>query len=133
MTLYELIGKISRILTPETDEFYHYVLHTSDDNGGFLRTRYCWWDKPLQDYKIPDMEKALVCFRYPFVESDLTKDRKETRVKLQLFYYFSSEGWKGDVIWSMQLGYGIPYLFDLKEMTYRVVPDGELGELPPIW
>lgn len=38
MTLYELIKQVSQILTPQTDDFYNYVLYTSDDNGGFLRT-----------------------------------------------------------------------------------------------
>lgn len=50
MTLYELLKQISNIITPENDVFYRYAIYTSDDNGGFLRTRYCWrLDKPVKD------------------------------------------------------------------------------------
>jgi len=42
MMLHDLLRQVSEILTPETGSFYGYLLHTSDDNGGFLRTRHCW-------------------------------------------------------------------------------------------
>ena len=54
MQLYELIRKVSDILTPETDVFYN------DDNGGFLRTRYCWWDRCVKDRSLDDEYKKVL-------------------------------------------------------------------------
>lgn len=39
MTLYQLLARISDIITPQDDTFFKYAIYTSDDNGGFLRTR----------------------------------------------------------------------------------------------
>ena len=52
MDLYTLLNNISVIVTPNTDYFYEYALHTFDNNGGFLRTRYCWWDKCLENHEL---------------------------------------------------------------------------------
>ncbi len=42
MTRYEFLHRISEILVPEKSEgFFQYLLHSSDDDGDFLRTRYC--------------------------------------------------------------------------------------------
>ena len=49
MDLHMLLDRVSKILTPNTDYFYTYALHTFDNNGGFLQTRYCWWEKCLEN------------------------------------------------------------------------------------
>ena len=69
MRLYELLEQVSDILTPQTHSLYEYLLHTSDDNG-FLRTRYCYWDEPVPDHSIPNLEQVLICFRWPYSEGD---------------------------------------------------------------
>ena len=90
MTFYELILQISEILTPETNSFYDYILHSCDDNGGFLRTRWCRWEKVLPDFEVQTQEKTLICFRKPFHEGDAYYQKEEyavhTLVKMQLFY-----------------------------------------------
>ncbi|MGN0691926.1 MAG: hypothetical protein ACI4K7_06235, partial [Oscillospiraceae bacterium] len=90
MQLYELIQKVSDILTPETNAFYTYVLHTSDDDGGFLRTRYCWWDKCVKDRVLDDddYKKVLVASGRPIDINHLT--RHDTKyVKLQFEYRYT--------------------------------------------
>ena len=117
MTLYELIARISAILTPETGSFYQYVLHSSDDNGGFLRTRFCLWDRPVPDREIPPLEGALVCFRKPFCED---YGEGTGRVQLQLFYQNQEDnGFYAS--WSKDMGFGVPYLFDLREKSVRIL------------
>ena len=56
MDLYTLLHKISKIITPNTDYFYEYALHTFDDNYGFLRTRYCWLDNCLKNRNLRKFE-----------------------------------------------------------------------------
>ena len=96
------------------------MLHTFDDDGGFLRTRHCYWDKPVPNHNVPDLEKVLVCFREEYHEGDKYIEKsifgKETLVKIQLFY---CEYDADDVKWSSCVGYGIPYEIDLHTKTYH--------------
>ena len=104
MTLYDLVECISKAITPKTNSLYNYVLHTSDDDGGFLRTRYCYSDKPVKDIEIKNMDKAIVCFRKRFIEGDkYYSDKHNTLIKMQLFYYCNDI--EEDIKWSQSLGY----------------------------
>ena len=120
MTLYELIKSISAIITPETDEFYEYVIHTSDDNGGFLRTRYCWWDKCVEDHRIcSDFKKVLVTSKTEIDVNNFKKlkDGEYTIVKMQISYDEPNASIE-DADWDSQLGYNYIYIFDLVSNTY---------------
>lgn len=129
MRLYDLLEQVSDILTPQTNSLYDYMVHTLDDDGGFLRTRFCYWDKPVPNLRIKDLNEVLICFRQPFQEGDpyyeterygenLQFEQKNTLVKMQLFY---SEGdMDGDIEWSRQLGYPIAYIIALTDRTYEV-------------
>lgn len=121
MTLYDLIKKVSLIITPETDAFYEYVLHTSDNNGGFLRTRYCWWDSPVNNFDLGDRHynKVLVTMKAPFVEENLCK-RPDTLAKIQ-FDYGETDAMLSDADWDAELGYNYVYLFDLNNSTYEMI------------
>lgn len=119
MQLYELIKKVSRILTPETDHFYNYILHTSDDDGGFLRTRYCWWDKCLEDKQLDDeYKKVMVTSRHP-IDLDALTDENATYVKLQFHYRYNGEVDEFAEI-DVELGYSYIYIFDLENGTFTV-------------
>ena len=85
MTLHQLLKQISNIITPHNDAFYRYAIHTSDDNGGFLRTRYCWWlDRPLKDRELGDgFEKVLVTAKQEINVDDFLLET-DTLVKMQI-------------------------------------------------
>ena len=96
MTLYELIQKISAILTPDTGYFYEYCMHHCDDDGGFLRSRYCYRDKPLKDCTLREPKhKAVVCY----TSDEMIEEEMEV---------------------SCNLGYTISYVFDLDSGTYTI-------------
>ncbi len=124
MRLYELLEQVSDILTPQTHSLYDYMIHTSDDNGGFLRTRYCYWEEPVPDRSVADLEKVLICFREPFAEGDsYYKDRqygdawqKETLVKMQLFYS-SDDDMESAIEWSLLFPYPEICIVDLQSKT----------------
>lgn len=128
MRLYELLKQISDILTPSTHSFYDYMLHTFDDNGGFLRTRFCYREKCLADREVEDLEQVLICFREPFEEGDeyYRKSRfgngeggetPDTLVKMQLFYYDCGD-MQREIEWSRLFPYPEACIVNLKEGTY---------------
>ena len=121
MTLYDLIKRVSLIITPESDAFYEYVLHTSDNNGGFLRTRYCWRDIPVDNIDLGGRHynKVLVTMEAPFVEENLCKC-SETLVKMQ-FDFADTDATLNDADWDAELGYNYVYLFDLDNSTYQMI------------
>ena len=120
MTLYTLLKQISDILTQEDDSFYKYAMYTSDDDGGFLRTRHCWWpDKPVKDLNLGDgFEIVMVTAKNEIDIVDL-KDESDTLVKLQITYSQKKAAIE-DADWDAQLGYCYVYLFDLKNHTYTM-------------
>lgn len=129
MTLYELLKQISDILTPQTHSLYDYMIHTFDDNGGFLRTRWCYWDDPVPDFPVADLNEVLICFRHPFREGDpyykterygetFQYERKNTLVKMQLFY--AAGNMDDDIAWSCQFPYTEAYIINLMNRTFEV-------------
>ena len=129
MTLYELLEQISDILTPQTHSLYDYMLHTFDDDGGFLRTRYCYSDNPVPDFRVADQDNVLICLRKPFKEGDpyyeterfgenLQYEQKNTLVKMQLFY--TPDNMEDDIEWSRLFPYPEACIIDLKTKTFEV-------------
>ena len=121
MRLYELLEQVSNILTPRTHSLYEYMLHTFDDDGGFLRTRYCYWEKTLQDFEIEDLKKILICFKNDFKEGETYFENEDTsgkitKVKMQLFYCEYSDD---DIRWSYELNFSFPYEINLEEKTFK--------------
>lgn len=119
MQLYDLIKKVSLIITPETDDFYNYVLFSSDDNGGFLRTRYCMCEKPLKDRTLRGDYKKVLVASEQIIDVGKLKCRNGTPVKLQ-FEYWNTNPTFDDAEFDLQLGYCYVYLFDLEAGKYRV-------------
>ena len=120
MTLYELLKKISNIITPQNDAFFRYAIYTSDDNGGFLRTRYCWWlDRPVKDRELGNgFETVLVTAKQEISVDDLGVET-DTLVKMQITYS-EKKATIEDADWDTQLDYCFVYLFDLTKDTYTV-------------
>lgn len=128
MQLYELIKKVSDILTPETDVFYNYVLHTSDDNGGFLRTRYCWWDRCVKDRSLDDEYKKVLVTSVRPIDADTLAElvrNKKSHLRLQ-FQYWCADPTVDDADVDVELGYCYVYIFDLEQgnftMEHRKIP-----------
>ena len=120
MTLYELLKEISDILTPDNNAFFDYAIYTSDDNGGFLRTRYCRRkDNPLIDIDLGDgYETVLVTSKNEINTADL-KDESNTLVKMQITYS-NHNATPNDTEWDITLDYCYVYIFDLKTKTYTM-------------
>ncbi len=120
MTLYELLKEISDILTPNDNAFFDYAIYTSDDNGGFLRTRYCWWkDRPILDKNIGEVyETVLVTSKNKINTADL-KDESNTLVKMQITYSNPNAA-QNDAEWDITLDYCYVYIFNLKAQTYTM-------------
>ena len=121
MTLYGLLRAVSAILTPEDDAFFTYAVHTFDDDGGFLRTRWCWWeDRPLADRPLPgEIRTVLLTARAPIVPEDLRR-RPETRAKLQLSYVLT-DATAADADWDVAVGYPYVYLIDLAAGRFEMI------------
>lgn len=118
MTLYDLILNVSQIITPDTNAFYHYILYTSDDNGGFLRTRYCWSSLPIADRSFRyDYKKIMVTAKSPLTE-EVFVQTPETNAKIQFSYGIMNPS-ISDAEWDAQLGYRHVYIFDLIKKTYE--------------
>ena len=119
-TLYTLIREISEIITPDSDEFFNYVINTSDDNGGFLRTSYCWKNTPLKDRSLGRRvyKSLMVTMKQPFKEEELYH-KPDTLVQLQLDYVNTEASFE-DAEWDIQSGYIYVYIFNLEQKSFVV-------------
>ena len=125
MYLYELLKEVSKIITPVDDSFFNYALHTFDNNGGFLRTRYCWFDNCLEDQKISkkDYRVILLTAREPFTKDDFKSLRpfEETKVKMQLDYCNKDATFDYEsIFFDLQNDYTYIYLIDLINKTIQM-------------
>lgn len=108
MTLYDALAKANRQITPESNLFFFYVIKTSDDNGGFLRTCYCEKMRNLKDREIEDIGFIVVGSQQPITEESLlrcfTHTGIRTEIKLQIYYGLISSADEGMAI-NKNLGY----------------------------
>ncbi len=120
MSLYELLKQMSNIITPENDAFFRYAIYTSDDNGGFLRTRYCWWlDRPIKDRELGDGFKTILVTAKQEINANDLNNETDTLVKMQITYS-QKEATIEDADWDTQLNYCYVYIFDLTNGTYTM-------------
>ncbi|MGN0649710.1 MAG: hypothetical protein ACI4KM_04670 [Oscillospiraceae bacterium] len=117
MTLHELLRRVADIVLPNSG-LYEYMLHTFEDIGGCLRTRYCWLDKELEDYELGSKRFVLLAAADEIRPEQLT-DRENTRAKFQLSYYDDCEI---DTEWERELGYCHCYIADIEsgKFTLRI-------------
>lgn len=145
-TLYEMLRKTAEILTnnKNTELLYDYFIHAMDDDGGFLRTRWVYWeDKPLKDFELREAPCILlVALETPFdfenntdyyktetrtgmAENEngelekVTITNRITRFGMQVFYTDKSDGecFSSNADWSGQVGYPYPVRIDLEHGT----------------
>ena len=98
MTTYDLYKKISNILAPTNNrELFDYIIHATDNYGGFLRSRFCRADVTLPNKKCGEIKTVLVALAEPFDFStrDYYKERGallHTRLKMQIYLCDLSDG-----------------------------------------
>ena len=140
MTFFELLHKTAEILAGDNaDKFFDYIIHSMDDDGGFLRTRWKRTDKTLHDADYRDEPKIiLAALRSPFdLKHDTEYYEEETSsfededhktvtitetltvLKMQIFYYDLSDkdGFADECKWSACVGYPYPIRIDLERGT----------------
>lgn len=116
MTLYELLKDICSVIRPESGDLYNYMLHTFDDNGGFLRTRYCYWQEPLKDKEVRKSYKSVLVAAESPIETRTVEI--EATLKMQLDYSLTEAGFE-DAEYEVELGYNYVYVIDLGAKTYN--------------
>lgn len=108
MTLYDALAKANKEITPDSNLFFFYVLKTSDNNGGFLRTCYCEKQHTLKDREIEDIGFIVVGSQQLIAEEHLlncfTRIGIKTNLKLQIYYGMVSSAEEG-VELNERLGY----------------------------
>ena len=62
-----ILSAYSILAKNNADELFEYTIHSMDYNGGFLRSRYCYWEKTLSNFECgDDLKTILVTLRMPF-------------------------------------------------------------------
>lgn len=123
--IYDFYRKLARILAKEnSEELFNYIIHAMDDNGGFLRSRYCYWSKELPNRKVDkEFKRVLVALDNPFdlmsstnyYEDDDVHQGSSTVLKMQIVYSELSEDEKfADAVkWSADDGFPYPIKVDI--------------------
>ena len=130
MSIQEFLKKVAeRYCEPRAEELYDYFLHAMDDDGGFLRTRWCYWDEGLKDFSVSDrIHTVLITAREAYDLLHMKyyecgecpwENYLLTNLKIQIFYYDESDpsARSEDIKWSETVGYGYPTLLELKEIS----------------
>ena len=122
MQLHELIKALSDIITPKSGKFNEYVLHTSQDNADFLRTREKWSEEVLPDKQIKEGYKGvIVTTSEPLEVSQLVKTEDLVNPIHMQISYGDTELHLENAIWDITMGYQYIYIFDLETNTYSQV------------
>ena len=131
---YDFYRKVAKILAKDNSEaLFDYIIHAMDDDGGFLRSRWCYWaDKTLENYKGCDnINTALITLNHPFdfeeeieyyVKDDFTNELLP-RFKMQLYLedISSEERFMEEVNWSSAVGFPYPIKIDMINETYEIL------------
>lgn len=130
MTTYELYKKIAHILAPDNNRaLFDYILHATDNYGGFLRSRFCRADVTLPNKKCGEIKTVLVALAEPFDFSTREYYRESgsvypyTVLKMQICLCDLSEGEKFRFAaeGAASVGYEYPIKIDLEEKKYEIL------------
>lgn len=150
VTFFEMLHKTAEILTngKQTEALYDYMIHSMDDDGGFLRTRWVRWEEEKlvnREYS-KEPKIFLVSLRSPFefenntdyyetetqtcmTENEngelekVTITNQLTKIKMQIFYTDMSneDEFSDNVNWSGNVGYPYPIRIDFERGTAEIL------------
>lgn len=136
MTFFETLRRTAEILTNgrNTEALYDYILHSMDDNGGFLRTRYVRSPNiKINDWNYSEEPRViLIAVNSPFdfgnstdyydtafdPEAPENNPRPYTKLKMQIFYtVYGERTFSSEAHWSAIHGFSYPVKLDLVNGT----------------
>ena len=131
ITLHDALKRFDEEFTPGTSLFSNYVLWTSDDNGGFLRTRFVSKSSPLPNKNFEEGTFIILAVNGPIDTKKIEyhKDystHKLTQLKLQ-FWWMSISDLEDMLDWNKELGYKNRYVLDCD--TGKVIKIDESGKV----
>lgn len=150
VTFFEMLHRTAEILTNgrQTETLFDYMMHAMDDDGGFLRTRWVYWENTtLKDGKYNEAPRIfLVALAFPFdFENDtdyykfetqtgmaenengelekVTVTNQLTKLEMQIFYTDMSreDRFLSNAQLSGQVGYPYPVRIDLERGTAEIL------------
>ncbi len=111
ISIFELIKIASKALTPDTDKLFNYIIWSSDNNGGFLRTCYRRKSNMLINFDIRFDNYTVVAFEREFDESKLEFgpmfEGNSTQAKLE--FHFANDV-DCSLSWDLNCGYPHCYI-----------------------
>ena len=119
------------------DKLFEYTIHSMDYNGGFLRSRYCYWEKTLSDFQCSDnLKTILITLMTPFDFCDSTQYYEEgdfadspfTALKMQIFLHDLSnmKHLEQAIHWGCGVGFRYPIKIDLVNESFEILPAASL-------
>ncbi len=130
MTTYELYKKIANILAPDNNRaLFDYIIHATDNYGGFLRSRFCRADIVLPDKKCGEMKIVLVALSEPFdfssgeyyKEADSLYQYTSLKMQIYLCDLSDSEKFRFAAEGAASMGYEYPIKIKLDENKYEIL------------
>lgn len=118
-TLFDILNILNDYFTPNTKDFYDYVLWTSDDHTSFLRTCYKQKSKCLPNGKIAkSVTHVVVAFTHLFEAKGLIIkpweiDQRVLRTNIKLQVCFTNEDIEPEIELNRELGFGYCYVLNL--------------------
>lgn len=153
MKFYEVLHRAAEILAEDNAEkLFDYIIHSMDDDGGFLRTRWKRFEKTLCDGEFSSEPKILLAaLKRPFdFKNDTSYYREETGeynaqskdgglervtvtdiltvLKMQIFYVDLSdeEHFINEAEWSSCVGYPYPIRVNIEQGTAEYLDKVEI-------
>ena len=130
MTTHQLLKRIAEILKPNnTQRFYDFLLHTTEDRGLFLRSGCCKSKKSLNDVECGEITTVLVALNqcWIFETTDYYENPESeypvTKIRLQisLFDLLDEESLNREIRRSIAAGFGYLIKINLEDGLYEVL------------
>lgn len=110
-TLYELIERVGDYIKIGSHRLYEYLIWTSEDTGGILRTCDTMRSSPLNNKEIRMPRIVVISVIGELSESSLTVENGIANAKLRVYYEMMDENNLDEIMQvNYELGYKLVYL-----------------------